>query len=71
MNIKDVPFISRRLRSKKVKVSAINPIGRQRLIFRRTTKRYGFGKGTFSSNQGYLSVARDETTGQFVSRELL
>ena len=70
MNIKDVPFISRRLKSK-VKVSAINPIGRQRLIFRRSTTRYGFGKGTFSSNQGYLSVARDASSGQFVSRELL
>ena len=68
MKISNVPFISRRI---KVKVSAINPIGRQRLIFRRSTTRYGFGKGTFSSNQGYLSVARDKNSGQFVSRELL
>ena len=68
MKISDVPFISRRI---KIKVSAINPIGRQRLIFRRSTTRYGFGKGTFSSNQGYLSVARDASSGQFVSRKLL
>tara|TARA_R110000765_G_scaffold107150_1_gene197901 strand:+ start:629 stop:835 length:207 start_codon:yes stop_codon:yes gene_type:complete len=68
MKISNVPFISRRI---KVRISAINPIGRQRLIFRRSTTRYGFGKGTFSSNQGYLSVARDANSGQFVSRELL
>ena len=70
MTIRELVFSVRRLKPK-VKVSAINPIGRQRLIFRRTTRRYGFAKGTFSSNQGYLSVARDATTGQFVSRELL
>lgn len=68
MKISNVPFLNRRI---KIKVSAINPIGRQRLIFRRSTTRYGFGKGTFSSNQGYLSVARDASSGQFVSRELL
>ena len=48
----------------------INPIGRQNLQFRRKTTRYGKNKGSFSSNQGYLSVARDSKTGQFVSRKI-
>ena len=50
---------------------ATNPIGRQNLQFRRQTRRYGKTKGSFSSNQGYLSVARDAKTGQFVSRRKL
>lgn len=34
--------------------------------FRRTTGRYA-QKGTFSTNKGYLKVARDESTGRFTS----
>lgn len=49
---------------------AINPIGRKNLQFRRQTTRYG-NKGTFSSNQGFLSVARCINTGKFVSRKHL
>jgi len=52
-------------------MQAVNPIGRQNLQFRRTTTRYGKHKGSFSSNQGYLSVARDPETGKFVSRQSL
>ena len=44
----------------------VNPIGRKNLQFRRTTDRYA-PKGTFSSNQGYLSVSKNEL-GQFCSR---
>ncbi len=44
-----------------------NPVGVENLQFRRTTGRYK-QKGTFSSNKGYLSVSRDEATGQFVRR---
>ena len=44
------------------------PIGKNNLIFRRTTNRYA-KKGTFSSNMGYISIARNTTTGQFVSRK--
>ena len=47
---------------------ATNPIGRKNLQFRRATTRYSKPKGSFSSNQGYLSVARDTSTGKFVSR---
>ena len=49
-------------------MTAINPIGRNNLQFRRQTTRYNKPKGSFSSNQGYLSVARDARTGRFVSR---
>jgi hypothetical protein len=52
-------------------MTTVNPIGRQNLQFRRTTKRYGKPVGSFSSLQGYLSVARDVETGQFVSRTKL
>lgn len=52
------------------KTKAVNPIGRQKLQFRRSTTRYG-SKGTFSGNQGYLSVAREVSTGMFVSRKSL
>ena len=52
-------------------MTAINPIGRENLQFRRQTTRYSKPKGSFSSNQGYLSVARDDQTGQFVSRQKL
>ena len=45
----------------------LRPIGKQNLLFRRTTSRYA-KKGTISSNQGYISVARDTKSGQFVSR---
>lgn len=51
----------------------VNPIGRQNLQFRRTTDQYG-PKGSFSSNQGYLSVSRlaagspNGTGGNFCSR---
>ena len=45
----------------------VNPIGRARLFFRRTTSRYG-KKGTISRNQGYLSVKRNADDGRFVSR---
>lgn len=34
--------------------------------FRRVTSRYAH-KGTFSSNKGYLSVARCTKTGKFIS----
>ena len=34
--------------------------------FRRTTSRYAH-KGTFSSNKGYLSVARCNKTGKFIT----
>ena len=50
--------------------NAVNPIGRKNLQFRRQTTRYG-NKGTFSSNQGFLSVARDIASGRFVSRDKL
>jgi hypothetical protein len=43
------------------------PIGKQNLLFRRTTNRYA-KKGTISSNQGYISVARNTKTGQFAKR---
>ena len=46
----------------------VNPIGRENLQFRRKTNRYGKPVGTFSSNQGYLSVSKDANTGRFVSR---
>ena len=52
-------------------MKAVNPIGRENLQFRRQTTRYGKPKGSFSSNQGYLSVARDSGTGQFASRAQL
>ena len=54
---------------KTVNVKAIirNPIGVDNLQFRRTTSRYK-QKGTFSANKGYLSVSRDASSGQFVSR---
>jgi len=52
-------------------MTTINPIGRKNLQFRRVTKRYGKPVGSFSSQQGYLSVARDVETGQFVSRSKL
>ena len=55
---------------KSVKIVAVNPIGSQRLQFRRTTARYN-QKGSFSSNRGYLSVARDVSNGQFVARKHL
>ena len=45
----------------------MRPIGKNNLLFRRTTSRYA-KKGTISNNTGYLSVARDTSTGQFVSR---
>lgn len=38
------------------------------LLFRRKTNRYA-PKGTISSNKGYLKVARDNATGQFVSMD--
>lgn len=34
--------------------------------FRRTTGRYA-QKGSFSTNKGYLKVARDQATGKFTS----
>ena len=49
----------------------VNPIGRKKLMFFRSTDRYGKRKGTASKNQGYLSVARDANTGRFVSRKQL
>ena len=52
-------------------MAAMNPIGRENLQFRRQTTRYCKPKGSFSSNQGYLSVARDTTNGQYVSRKKL
>jgi hypothetical protein len=51
----------------------VNPIGRKNLQFRRTTNEFG-PKGSFSSNQGYLSVSRlaagspNGTGGNFCSR---
>jgi len=52
-------------------MTTVNPIGRSNLQFRRTTKRYGKPIGSFSNHQGYLSVARDVASGQFVSRTKL
>ena len=52
-------------------MTTVNPIGRNNLQFRRVTKRYGKPVGSFSGQQGYLSVARDVETGQFVSRSKL
>ena len=49
----------------------INPIGRKNLQFRRVTNRYGKPVGSFSTNQGYLSVSKDAMTGRFVSRPSL
>ena len=34
--------------------------------FRRSTSRYA-RKGTFSTNKGYLKVARDQASGKFIS----
>ena len=48
----------------------VKPIGKTNLLFRRTTNRYA-KKGTISSNQGYISVARDTDTGRFTSRKSL
>ena len=48
----------------------LKPIGKGNMLFRRSTNRYA-KKGTISNNTGYLSVARDMTTGQFVSRNSL
>jgi hypothetical protein len=51
----------------------VNPIGRQNLQFRRTTNEFG-PKGSWSNNQGYLSVSRlaagspNGTGGNFCSR---
>ena len=45
----------------------ITIVTRQQVQFRRTTNRFA-RKGTFSSNQGYLAVARD-VTGKFVSKK--
>jgi len=47
-----------------------NPIGDERILFRRTTGRYG-QKGSFSDNLGYFKVSRDKNTGRFVKRSLL
>mgnify|MGYP003624674479 FL=1 len=52
-------------------MTTVNPIGRQNLMFRRTTKRYGKPIGSWSNLQGYLSVARDIESGKFVSRTKL
>jgi len=52
-------------------MTTVNPIGRQNLMFRRTTKRYGKPLGSWSHHQGYLSVARDVESGRFVSRTKL
>lgn len=49
------------------KTTIVNPIGRKNLQFRRTTNRWG-KLGTFSNNQGYLSVSRDADTGKFLPR---
>lgn len=49
------------------KTAIVNPIGRKNLQFRRTTNRWG-KLGTFSNNQGYLSVSRDADTGKFLPR---
>lgn len=35
--------------------------------FRRVTRRYGKGVGTFSSNHGYMRVRRDPKTGRFAA----
>ena len=48
----------------------LKPIGKGNMLFRRTTARYA-RKGTLSNNTGYLSIARDTNTGQFVSRNSL
>lgn len=50
-----------------IKLALVNPIGRNNLQFRRRTNRYG-KVGTFSNNQGYLSVSRDVMTGKFLPR---
>ena len=44
-----------------------NPVGLDNIQFRRTTGRYK-QKGTFSNNEGYLMVSRDEASGKFVKR---
>ena len=44
----------------------IRPKG-QKLFRQRTTNRYGKPKGTYSPNQGYLSVTHNPTTGRFES----
>ena len=49
------------------RTAIVNPIGRKNLQFRRTTNRWG-KLGTFSNNQGYLSVSRDADTGKFLPR---
>lgn len=49
------------------KTAIVNPIGRKNLQFRRTTNRWG-KLGTFSNNQGYLSVSRDASSGKFLPR---
>lgn len=38
------------------------------LLFRRKTNRYG-PKGSVTTNKGYLTVARNRTTGRFESVE--
>lgn len=53
--------------SKIIAKITVNPIGRENLQFRRKTNRYGKPVGTFSSNQGYLSVSKD-SIGRFCSR---
>jgi len=45
----------------------MRPIGKKNLMFRRTTNRYA-KKGSISNNKGYLSIARDSSSGKFVSR---
>ena len=60
------PFIYANLQKGKTMVNN-KPIGKQNLLFRRTTNRYA-KKGTISSNQGYINVARDTKTGQFAPR---
>lgn len=47
-----------------------NPIGDERILFRRTTSRYG-QKGSFSDNLGYFKVSRNKTNGRFVKRSML
>ena len=44
----------------------IRPKG-QKLFFQRTTNRNGKPVGSMSSNQGYLSVKQNPTTGKFES----
>ena len=46
----------------------VNPIGSKGLQFRRSTNRYA-NKGSFSSNRGYLQVARDSASGKFIPRK--